>query len=404
MASVGFRAVSALAIGKWIALSFGPLGTALFGQLMNLYSTFSSVPYDGLGRAMVKEGSLAHKSEDKVGTKQILGTSYSLLIFLFCSLWSITIVISYFTNWFEPFQSGGYFIWMILGFGALASAYFFGMTFLIWQKTNIQAIIASGLSVGGIISILFAHFFQLEIQLTLLFFIFGQTLGGFLVLFLFRNSIPQIWVRPDWNPELGKKLINFTFAFSITILISQIGNYVLVHWALNTIGSEKTGLWTAMNRLADVFNIPILAIANTILLPLISGISSHVTEVRNTIKPIFIRSLAALGLGIVILFFMYPAILPLFFSAEFVADSQWIAWQLSGDFFKSSTYLISILILALGHTRFYVWLEIGSVILILCLSFFLFHQFGFVGMFMAHFIRFLFYWAAIVMRYRKLLL
>jgi hypothetical protein len=70
MASVGFRAFSALAVGKWIAVCFGPSGTALFGQMMNLYATYANIPNDGLSRAMVKEGAHAHQQGDEEGTEE----------------------------------------------------------------------------------------------------------------------------------------------------------------------------------------------------------------------------------------------------------------------------------------------------------------------------------------------
>jgi PST family polysaccharide transporter len=145
-------------------------------------------------------------------------------------------------------------------------------------------------------------------------------------------------------------------------------------------------------------------VANSILLPLLAGIATQNFELRKVLSPLFRQSLVWIGLGMLLLFISYPFLLPLLFSSQFVAEREWIAWQVGGDFFKSGTYVFSILILALGHTRFYFWIEFASIFILLSLSFLLYHQIGFVALFVVHPIRYGFYWLVIVLKYRKILI
>ncbi len=384
-------------------MAFGPAGTALFGQLMNLYSCFSSIPYDGLGRAVIKEGSLSDQEENEQSSEKIVSASYFLLGFLLIIQWVITIVLSQFTTWFSPFQETGLLPWFLLSFGSLAAVYFGSSIFLVWQKTKLQAITISALAMGGLAGILLSYLSDFEVYKTLLSFMFGQSLGGLLVLIWGGGRLLKMRQKPIWNGPISKKLMLFAVAFSSTIFINQLGNYGLVHWAIEEMGTQKVGLWMAMNRISDIFNIPLLAIANTILLPLLASHAKNLPELRKILSPIFKQSFIGLAIGLCILFFLYPYVLPILYTKEFQTEFHWTAWQLAGDFFKSSTSIVSILILALGHTRFYFWIESISMLFILSLSWLLFHEFGFIGMFIAHFIRYILYWAAIIWRYRTIL-
>lgn len=402
LGSVVIRAFSALAVGKWIAVSFGPVGTALFGQLMNLYTAFANMPNDGLARAMIKEGAQLENSPHSHSGRTVVATAFALLAALFALQWSISTGIAFSTSWFEPFQSSGWLIWFLGGFGVLSLSYFLSSVFLVWKKTNLQALASSCLSFGGLVGLGLTWAFGGGIQACLLGFVLGQAAGGFLIFFPYRNQLPLQGTGFSFDATLARTMLGFMLAVAGTGLLNQIGIYALVHWALEEMGGRSVGLWMAMGRFADAFNTPILAVSNSILLPMLAGHAGNKEELRNIIRPIFQKSLAFLALGMGVLFLAYPYLLPILFSKEFVAETSWIGWQILGDFFKSSTFVISILFLALGHTRFYFWLETGSMVLLLGLSYGLYKWMGFEGMFLTHAIRYLVYWSVIVWRYKHL--
>lgn len=402
MISVGLRAVSALAVGKWIAVFFGPAGTALFGQLMNLYTLFALMPNDGLARGIIREGSyLDGEGKDKE-VAGVVGTGLMLMAGLFLLETILVLIIARLTDWLEPFQSSGMVPMLLLGFILLAPSYFMTNLFLVWKKTRYQARASGSLSLGGLAGLLAGWCTDQTIGASLAGFLVGQAAGGVLVVWMYRNHIPFRLRQFRFETSRVKPLLLFMLAVASSGLLNQIGIYGLVHWALETMEKGQVGLWMAMGRFADAFNTPILAVANSILMPMLAGKSGDSGALRSIVRPIFRRSLLALGLGMGILFWVYPFVLPVLYSKAFQAETPWVAWQLTGDFFKSSSYVISVLILAQGHTRFYFVLETASVAVLLVASGLLVDRLGYTGLFVAHAIRYGLYWLAIILRYRRL--
>jgi len=236
----------------------------------------------------------------------------------------------------------------------------------------------------------------------LLGFLMGQAAGSFGLLLFRSGEIPPFFRKDFWSFPLARTMLLFAAAVAASGLINQVAIYALVHWALETIGAEKVGLWMAMNRLADSFNIPILAVANSILLPTLAGLSTNLPGLREFLRPIFRQSLLWLGIGMAVLFLLYPFLLQLLYSKAFVAEPGLLPWQIAGDFFRSSTCVFAVLMLAMGHTRFYFWLESGSALFMLAGSYLLFPRYGFACLFITHALRYFLYWVTIVYRYRHI--
>ena len=400
--SVGFRAVSALAVGKTIAVAFGPAGTALFGQAMNLYAALFNLPADALARAMVREGAAAHQEGREDGAKASALTSSLLILLLFAVQAAVSAGIAFYTDWFEPFQSGHGILVFLLAFGLLSAASFSASYFLIWSRTRFQAESASCMSLGGLLGLGLAWFAGLGFFSSLLGFFLGQAIGSLALLLYRQAEIPFFFHLNNQNLALARKLLVFALAVGASGIINQVSLYALVHWALEHLGADAVGKWMAMNRLADAVNVPILAVANSILLPALAGLAANRAGLKEFLRPIFRQSLFWLVPVILLLWWSYPFLLRVLFSREFVADPALLPWQMAGDFFKSSTAVFAVLMLALGHTRFYFWLESASALLVLAGSVLLFPRFGFACLFITHAIRYALYWLAIVLRYRSL--
>ncbi len=405
LVSVGFRAGSALAVGKVIALAFGPAGTALFGQAMNLYTALANIPAESISRAMVREGAASHKAGDEsgAGIAAMSASMLVLVVFIFQAI--LSALISMYTDWFQPFQSADSgIVPLLLAFALVGAGTFSASYFLIWSKTNLQALSATFMSIGGLLGVLILWFLDAGFFACLMGFLVGQAIGSFALLLYRSAEIPSFFRAEFWSFPHAKRMVVFAFAIASAGLVNQVSQYALVHWALNSMGAEKVGLWMAMNRVADSLNIPILAVANSILLPTLAGLASNRKEIRNFLRPIFRQSLGWLVIGMLVLLVLYPLLLQILFSADFVAEREQILWQLFGDFFRSSSCVFSVLMLALGHTRFYFWLETASALFFLLVNQFLFSKYGFACLFITHAFRYLFYWLVIVLRYRTVFL
>jgi PST family polysaccharide transporter len=399
--AVALRALSALALGKWIAILFGPYGTLIFGQIMNLFGVFSTLSYDGLSKGMIKNGASEINPE-----KASAWVQAALQILLL--LMSLAVVLIYaagmLTDRLLPLSASPAFPVLLLCFFLLSLSYFLGQIFLVWQKSNLQAICSALLSGGGIAGFALARWFGAGLMSAMIWMLLGQALAGISGFLYFQRFIPRRFIKPSSVWVLARPLLHYVLALSSAGFIQHGLNYLWVQWAMGQSGSETMGIWMAMNRLADMVNIPVLAIANTVLLPRLSARLSDEKGIREVILPVFQNSFGFIVIFMLLLFLVYPQVLHLFYSSGFNAEPSWTVWQLAGDVFKSSSYFISILMLVMGHTRFFFILEIGSVLFLMGCSRLLLPQMGTEAYFLIHFFRYLIYWLLIVMRYRRYLI
>lgn len=404
LVSVGFRALASLAMNKWIALSFGPAGTAIFGQFINLFAVFSSISVEGLARGMIREGSFFNSSKQEGEIGKTIGSSLILLLAILLVQWVILYFSGEYTSWVEPFSSSPIWVWLFPGLSVLTFTFFSSNFFLIRSQTHYQSTFVTLISFGAFGGLAVSQWLGNDLLTTLILITTGQIFIGLLVFIFYFKNLKIRLINLKFDLKLAKKIMSFTLVVSSTFLFSKLADYGLVSWAMDHHGKETTGIWLAMNRLADSINIPILAVVNGILLPLLSGKSNKPDEIKSILAPLFRQLAFWTVVGLAVLFFLYPSVLGLFFSNQFVSQNSWAGWQLAGDFFKSNSYLLSGLSLALGTTRFYFWLEISSVILIVVLTLFLSSWLGEMGIFAAHGIRYGLFWLALTVRFRRYIL
>ena len=187
--SVGVRSISALSVGKIIALNFGPAGTALFGQLINLYSGFSITGSDGLGRAAVKEGVAFDTHQDQNGINRTVGTASVLLGLLFIIQWVILLSIYLASGWSVQKYEGIQSVWIWGLFSLITVGYFSGYLFLIRKQTQWQAFSTTTMSLGGLAGLGLATWFHFNLQNSLLSLFGCQAFAGFLAFGLKKSKL-----------------------------------------------------------------------------------------------------------------------------------------------------------------------------------------------------------------------
>lgn len=404
LASVGLRALASLAMNKWIAVAFGPAGTAIFGQFINLFGSFSSVANDGLARAMVREGAFFSASGEEKKVGQIIGSSLILFVILLVIQWIALFALGHFTHWFEPFQSSPIWYWLFPALSALTFTFLSSNFFLVRAQTQHQTTLVTLISFGALSGLAISRWLGLELMPMLLLLTFGQIVFGLMFLGLRFHKLNIHWKAFQWNGEMAKKTLSFALVVSFTALLSKVADFSLVTWAMSFHGKPTVGIWLAMNRLADSANIPILAVVNGILIPMLSGKTANPSEIKAIIRPLFKQLVFWTAVGFSVVYFFYPIILSLLFSSEFHAQTDWVSFQILGDFFKSNAYLISGLCLALGATRFYFWIETISIVIVVILTVFFSHYLGETGLFVAHCFRYGLFLLALVFRFRQFLL
>ena len=400
--SVGVRSISALAVGKIIALWFGPSGTALFGQLINLYSGFSITGSDGVGRAIVKDGSQQDSEGNEEAVSRTVGTGFGLLALLLCVQWAILLLIFLLTGWTVQGFEGLPTVWIWGLFSLITVGYFVGYLFLIRKQTQWQAYTITSMSLGGLIGLGVGVLLGFTLQNALLALFGFQAAAGLASASLHWNKLNFSISSLTFDRSLVKGILVFAFTIAATGMLARLSDYGLVQWAIGRFGDNHVGIWLAMNKIADSLNIPVLVVINSIVFPIVASKKNEMREIRLFLKPILRQAFLAIAVGMVFLFIFYPLVLQILFSSDFKANTSWKYLQLVGDFFRINSYLVGVLPLALGDTRFYFWLELSSIVTIIALSVYLGGAFGFTGLFLAHAIRYGLYCLSLGIKYRKL--
>lgn len=402
MLSVGLRAIASIGLNKWVAVAFGPVGTALFSQFIHFFALFSTVSTEGLARGMVREGAYHNGSQRDTEVHSVVGSGLVILggiLALEIVLW---LGINQWTQWVSPFSA--HLWWILPAFSALTFAFFSSNFFLVRGQTQFQTILITCISFGALAGWGLARFLNLEITESFLLLTLGQISIGLLFLFLFWPKLSFKIRQFSWQSALAKKIMVLTAVVSITSLFSKMADYGLITWAMDFHGKPMVGIWMAMNRIADSFNIPILAVVNAILLPLIAGKSDQPDAIGPIMKPLMRQLFFWTFIGLVLLYFGYPVFLRFLFSADFQSTATQTLFQLTGDFFKTNSTLISGLCLGLGATRFYLWLELSSVAFLVLATLALSHWLGETGLFAAHCLRYALFWGCLLFRFRQFLI
>lgn len=404
LVSVGFRALASMAMNKWIALTFGPAGTAIFGQFINLFAVFSTVSTEGVARGMVREGSYHQGRNADPEVHQVWGSSLWLVVIILVLQWIVFGTIGALTPWAEPFSGSSIWTWLFPALSLLTLAFFSANLFLVRGLTQFQTTQVTGISFGALAGLSVARWLDFTLMQSFLSLTFGQIFVGF-SLFAWRWKTLDLHLpRLQWDTAIAKKVITMAMVVSVTTLFSRLADFGLVAWAMQFHGSLPVGIWLAMNRLADSFNIPTLAVVNAILLPMIAKRSANPVEVAQLMKPLFRQLFFWTAIGLSVLFLLYPHLLTVLFSRDFRSSHLQTLLQLTGDFFKTNSYLISGLCLGLGATRFYFWMETTSVVLMLLSTYIFSHLLGPTGLFAAHALRYALFWLFLAMRFRSFLI
>jgi PST family polysaccharide transporter len=398
--SVGFRAISALVVGKGIALFWGPAGTVFFGQAMNLWAVFSSICIDGLGKGLVKYGAAEKENHPK---QTWIGLSLLGFLLLMAACFGLGIFLDFFSDFLAPWGKTENLTGLFFCFGFLGISYLLNHFFLLWQKNQFQAAAISFSSLGGMLGTFFAIWQEFSAGFMVYSFLVGQSLFGIASFLIFKSKIPLHFVFEKLPFREFGLLMVFGLSLAFNGFLTQALVFSWTQWAISTLGPELMGIQMAMNRLSDFISIPLLAVSQSIMMPQLASKIHEPIVFKNLIKPYFQQVFQGIFILLALLFFFYQPLLHFLFSEEYEAPKPWIIWQLAGDLFKCSSYSFAILLLVFGKLRLYFFLELGSVLVLMVGSLFLLPYFGPLGLFIVHFFRFFFYWVVMAWLYRKFL-
>lgn len=388
---------------KFIALIVGPSGIALLGQLNNFSSIIMTVACGGINNGVTKY--VAENNENVDVIKAFLSTALKITLYssLVCG-----IILIFLNKWFSEIilLSGNYgYVFIIFGLTLFLYALNMLLTSILngfkeFRKYVIVNIVGS--FIGLAVTLLLVYFFKLKGALISA--VTFQSIMFFVTLWMIRE-LPWVslsFFREKFNTIIAKKYFKYTLMTFVTAATVPVSQLVLRGYVISNISVVEAGWWEGMNRISNMYLMVITSSLSVYYLPKLSEIKDTL-ELRNEIFRAYKLIIPTITIGFLFIYFLRVLIIKVLFSDEFLSMSNLFLWQLIGDFFKISSWLLAFLMVAKTMTRMFIFSEIVFSLLFVGLGYFFVTYNGIVGLTQAYSVTYFFYMICMVFIFRKLL-
>lgn len=398
------RMLTGLVSVKVVASIIGPAGVALVGQLNNFATIALSLSTGGINSGITKY--IAEYKEDEGKVKDCLSTA--LRITVACSLVVGTALIlfhSFLSEYVMLSPDYGY-VFIIFGFTILFYALNMGVTSVINGFKEFKKYVKVNIA-GSIIGLVFT------LSLVLLWGLKGalvsavtfQSIMLFISLWMIRK---MPWLRWEYfkqklNAELTKKYFRYSLMTLVSAAVVPVSQMLLRGYVISEISATEAGWWEAMNRISNMYLMVITTSFSVYYLPRLSELTDR-KELRNEIFRSYKVIIPCLLAGFALVYLLRHIVIRILFTPEFLPMENLFIWQLLGDFFKITSWLLSFLMVAKAMTKWFISTEVGFSLLFVGLGFCFMRFNGVVGITQAYLVNYIVYLFLMIFIFRKLLI
>jgi PST family polysaccharide transporter len=364
------RLSTAFIVNKVVAITIGPAGLAVLGQVQNATSILQNLSAGIFGTAVVKQA--AHLKNDREGREAFLRLVFTVTLGLSVVAGSGTIILA---GWISR--------WLI---GDASHAWVFIILGLCLPGFAISTLVLSAVNGAGDVSSLTRMNIAQSILglciaagLPLWFGLDGAMAGaamtGVVALLAVAMEVRRhAWlkfVRIRWRAdkvELRRvgRFATMAIASGICAPVAQI---LVRQWIATRCSAAEAGQWQGIVRFSGAYSIFFTAILGVYCVPRFAqlGAQGLGTELRS----IYTKLLPVAALAFGGIWLTRDLSIPWLFSPEFAPMKNILGLQLTGDFLRLGGWVLGALILAREQTLAFVATEIGFNALYVATSFWL---------------------------------
>lgn len=349
---------------KLIALYLGPEGMGAVGHFMSVATIMSLVAGGGIVNAVIKYVA-EYKDRPRLLLRFILASSsYSFYV----SSVTFCLLVFFSGRLAEYVFNDISFYWLII---LLAFMQF------IFSFINIVAGVTNGLKetaifskiqiIGSVLALPLAWYMiaNYEIVGAAISIVSIYAMSFFPAMYFFKKSI--FWKRIKFVALHGfevKKLASFTIMLLVSAITFPIVEIIIREILIKSSGYESAGIWQGSIKLASAYLGFFSVFLAYYFMPTISAEFDKTIIGKKTFSlMLMIMSLFLFGASV--LYVWRGFFIPMIFSEDFKALEDVIVYQLIGDFFKISSYVIGFVGVAKGAMRLYISAEVLQNILFL---------------------------------------
>lgn len=386
-----FKMLSGLVINKAISVYIGPAGLAVIGQFQNFSQVVLIAAQGAINSGVVKYTAEYGRESPKIPylfsttlrISLIASVSVGLLLILFSSFFSSRILDSVDYN----------FIFIIFGFTIIL----FVLNGLLLSIINGLKEIRSYIKINIIQSLysliftsLLIYFFSLKGALIAL--ATNQSIIFFITLVMIRKHNIIKWKNftSTFDKQISKKLFAFSAMAITSAIMVPTSQFIIRDYIATTQGMNQAGYWQGVWYISTTYLMIVTTALSTYYLPRLSEITCK-QELKKEILQgykILLPIVIACGLTIYIL---RDFIIHLLFSESFLPMKPLFTWQIIGDAFKISSWILAYIMLAKSMTKIFILSEIAFFLSLTILSCIFVSYYGTIGATYAYSVSYLTY-------------
>lgn len=391
------KLIAGFVLIKLIALILGPDGLGLMGQFMSLSNIMILLAGGGISTGIIKY--VAEYLKEQKTLSVFIGS---------VSLYAIisSIILLFIGLFFAP--QIGFFLFSTNEFDWLVRLLFilqFGIALnnilLSWVSGHKDIIGTNIINVSG-------TFFSLLLLVPLSYFFDTKgLLAGLAIvpaapviisLIYVYKKYPHVflWLKPTFNNNHFFKLSRFSLMLITTVICMPLVQMLLRNDLVEVSNWDVAGYWQAAIRLSDAYLLFINMVLANYYMPRLSEIGKG----REQIITVWRSMLIMLPIVIVLtssIWLLRDFLVPLLFSNKFIPAYEFIYYQLIGDIFKMTTYVIGYLVIANAMTKLSIAGDLSQAVLFYFIAQYFISKNGAIGVAEGYAITYAFYFSLILL-------
>lgn len=383
---ISIRLMISLFIQRFLAELVGEEGISKIGQLRNFTVLLTSTTTGGIFNGITK-----YVSEYKNNQAQLQKMFSTAFVFTFIGILVTSLLLFFNAIFLSTYLFGTvdfeYLIKLLAVIVPFIATYrvFNGVVHGLSKYKNFAKIDLISYLLGAILLILFLVNYNIDGALIA---IAITPIFQFLVLcYIFFKTLKEYvhFSELSFKIPFAKELLAFTLmSFVSTGLLSfvEIDIRTMIR---NRITEADSGIWTAMTFISKNYMVFSASIFSLYVIPKFASIHTRKGFVLE-LKTIYKTLLPLFGIGMLLVYLLRDYVI-LFIYPDFTAMSPLFKWQLTADFLKLATLVLSHQFIAKKMVRNFIFTEILSLVLFYFSARYLVNFYGIEGVVMAHLIR-----------------
>lgn len=387
---------------KVIAVVLGPSGVAQIGNFKNLLPMVESLSTVGVFNGVVKH--VAAQKDTPNELQKLFSTAVVFLIFGSTVVGVLLFFGAPFLNdW--VFGENHNFVFVIrtlaiatpfIALSSLLNAVINGLSkYKVFLKISIYVSVFTAVLVIALIYVnaLEGALFAMAIAP-----VFHLLIFGYLYIKVLKSYLN--FRELSFQTSYAKKLVVYVVMAFFSIIMSGFVDIRLRTSLIREINVSDAGYWTGMTNISNQYFTLVSAVFSLYVLPKFASLKTS-TQFRTEVWNIYKTLLPLFLMGLLVVYVCREWIILIVQSPEFLGMKPLFKWQLSGDFVKIASLIISYQFLAKGLVKEFVITEIASLVFFYGFSRLFLTDLGAEGIVLAHFIRYLLYYVLVIYVLRK---